>query len=124
MPAVAASASFFKVLGVHPALGRFYTEAEDRRGAGAPVVVISERLWRGQFGGAGDILGRSILLGSRPLTIIGVAPRGFTGMDLSAVDAWLPLHTGSADLVGKDSEWMTSYGWQWLRVVARLKPGA
>ncbi len=120
---VVATASYLRLLGVRPALGRFYGEGEDQPGAGVPVAVLSWRFWQNRFGGDQSVLGREVFLGSQTYRIIGVTPKGFNGVDLEAVDAWLPFHAAAPDLVGKGAEWRTTYNWQWIRVLARLKPG-
>ena len=88
--AMFATASYFRVLGVRPALGRFYTTDEDRIG-GAPVVVLSDRSWRSHFGRDPAIIGKRIRVGEETYTVIGVAPRAFTGIDLKPADLWIPL---------------------------------
>jgi hypothetical protein len=68
------TADFAKVLGIQPALGRFFTAEEDRP-TGPDVVVIGHVLWQERFGGRPDIVGQTMRLNSRPYTIIGVLPR-------------------------------------------------
>jgi predicted permease len=85
------SASFFGILGVRPALGRFYTAEEARPNSGAFVVVLSDHVWRAHLAADPDIVGRRILLGTTSFTVIGIAPRHFTGIDLETTDAWLPI---------------------------------
>jgi predicted permease len=70
-----ASASLFSVLGIRPALGRTYSEEEDKEGH--PVVVLSYNLWRSRFGGKADILGKAIDINRKPYAVIGVMPRSF-----------------------------------------------
>ena len=113
------SASFFGLLGVAPALGRFFTADEDRIGQPGRVV-LGYALWQRQFGGAPapDALGRVLHIGDVDYTVVGVAPRGFTGTELEPVDAWLSLHAVA------EERRLRSRGWYWLRVVARLRPGA
>lgn len=118
-----ATPPFFRLLGVQPAKGRFYGDEEDLPGAGQPVAVLSWRYWQRALGGADNAIGQRLFLGSQWYTVIGIAPKGFNGVDLSAVDAWLPFHAGASDIVGKSVEWRDTYNWQWLKVIARLKPG-
>lgn len=73
IPALLVSHQYFTVLGVQPALGRFFRPEEDRDGRD-DVVVLSNRLWRERFHADPQIVGRSILLNARPHTIVGVAP--------------------------------------------------
>ena len=106
-----ADADYFKVLGIDPIIGRGFLPGEDQ---GQPtVVVLSETLWRGRFGGDSGILGRTISLSGQPYTVVGVVPPNIAYP--GTVDAWLPLGYGLGRSSNRDSH---SYD-----VVARLKPG-
>jgi putative ABC transport system permease protein len=70
------SREFFSVLGVRPFLGRDFAAEDDRPGA-APTAIISYTLWQRKFAGAPDIIGKTIQLNSRPVSVIGVMPSGF-----------------------------------------------
>jgi putative ABC transport system permease protein len=85
-----ANANYFAVLGAKPLLGRFYTAQEDSRDGGAPVAVVAEAFWRNQLGGDQNVLGKEITIERTKLTIIGVVGGGFRGVDLDAVDVWVP----------------------------------
>lgn len=87
----AASASYFRVLGVRPVRGRVYTDDEDGLESSAPVVVVSDAFWQRELGGDTRAVGRTIKLGTQQYTVIGIMPPGFTGIDLDAVDVWRPL---------------------------------
>ena len=119
-----ATAGFFPLLGIRPVAGRFYTPEEDRAGAGSAVVVLSEQFWRRRFGGDPAALGTSIRLGSTLFTVIGVAPRGFTGIELNQVDGWIPVGSGAREMLGPNEEWAGTRNWEWVRVLGRLEPGA
>lgn len=67
---------FLRVLGIHPVMGRFFTEEEDRPGAPS-LAILSYSAWQKRFGGSLDVLGRRLVLNSVPHTVIGVLPRGF-----------------------------------------------
>jgi putative ABC transport system permease protein len=82
------SASFFRVIGAQPVIGRWFTEAEDRAGA-ERVVVVSESYWRRRLGGSSSILGSTLTLDGSAHTVVGVAPMSFG--ELWRVDAWVPL---------------------------------
>ena len=86
-----ATATYWPMLGVRPQLGRFYSADEDRVRQAAPVVVLSDHLWRTQFAADPSIVGKSVKLDENRYTVVGVAPRGFTGTDLEPIDAWIPL---------------------------------
>jgi predicted permease len=117
------SASFFTVLGARPALGRFFLADEDVEPVGAPVVVISHALWKRRYDGALSAIGREIRIGIRHYRIVGVAPKGFTGTQLGAVDVWIPITSGAGFRFAEGS-WASSRGTSWIRVFARLAPGA
>jgi len=103
-------AGFFRVLGVAPALGRGFTREEDVPG-GAPVVVLSQSLWMGHFGGDPEILGKRVALKGEPYTVIGVMPAGFRSTE--EADLWTPLRPSTTGEGGG-----TNYG-----IVVRRKPG-
>lgn len=115
------TANYWPLLGVQPALGRFFTAEEDRFG-GAEVAVISHRRWMSRYGGRADALGSTIDFGYGPYTIIGVTPEGFTGVDLQPVDFFAPFMTAGEKMQG-GTEWVEERGWFWLRAIARIAPG-
>ena len=119
---------FAPLLGVEPIRGRFFAAADDE--PGVPLTaVISYGFWRRHFGGAPDVLGRTIDLGfggffggGATVTVIGIMPQGFTGLDLERIDLWLPL-TATQDLRVGIPRWRDTAGFSFLRIVTRLKPG-
>ncbi|MGE5834191.1 MAG: ABC transporter permease [Acidobacteriota bacterium] len=114
------SADFFPLLGVQPALGRFYTDQENAPNAAVRVVVLSHAAWTNWFGGSGDALGRTVMLSDEPFSVIGIAPAGFTGAEWGSVDVWIPGNVLSSRIT---PDWATTYNAQWLKIVGRLKPG-
>jgi len=117
------SHEYLDVLGVRPALGRFFRPDEDGPQGATPVAVISYGMWQSRYGGAADVIGRSFLLDGTPLDIIGVTERGFIGVSSDAVDVWVPSSVPRDDfLVGRD--WRTSYGSAFAHYIGRLAPGA
>jgi predicted permease len=104
------SAGFFRVLGIHPLLGREISPDEDRPG-GPPVAVLSYPLWQHAFAGGSSIVGASITLRGEPYTVVGVMPSGF--QTNVATDVWTPLRPNTA---GEGSG-------QNYEVIGRLKPG-
>jgi predicted permease len=116
------SASYFPLLGVAPERGRFFRDDEDVPPIGAPVAIISHAFWERQFSGRADALGATLQLGDRQFTVVGIAPRDFTGVEYAAPDIWLPISSGgSMQFLGK--RWMTQSIVTWLRIYARIKPG-
>jgi predicted permease len=85
-----ASAGYFGLLGVTPAIGRFYSEQEAEVATSAPVAVISQALWRRQFDADSSVLGRELTVRSRRYTIVGVMGGAFRGVELDATDVWVP----------------------------------
>ena len=113
------SANFFDLLGIKPALGRFFLPGEEARAGGIPYVVLSYSLWQTRFAGDPAIVGKSIEFARHPFTVIGVAPAGFiNAMPGVRQDAWLPL-----DPLGTDTQRMTRRNADYLNVLGRLKPG-
>src|SRR5437867_1921075 len=116
---VLASATFFPLLGVRPALGRFFTAEEDRPG-GPALVVLSFGFWRSAFGGDSAFIGRQLQLGRGSYTVIGVAPDRFTGVELQNVDAWVPIAAATPELMGPSHMNRGSY---FLQIIGRLGSG-
>jgi predicted permease len=112
---------FFSLLGVTPELGRLFGSADDTPGAPG-IVVISHAVWQNDFGGDPHVVGRTIDFGHGPYVITGVAPPGFTGMDLARVDMWLPLRVANSQM-WSSWQWTDNRNMNWLRVLARLAPG-
>lgn len=88
-----ATHDFFETLGVRIPRGRDFTEPDDRRGAPL-VAIVSDRYWRRVLGEDPGVLGRTLVVSNRQVTIVGVAPPRFRGLNLAeAPDIYLPLHT-------------------------------
>jgi putative ABC transport system permease protein len=107
------SASYFRVLGVSPALGRDF-QASDDQPNGPQVAILSDALWRRRFGGDSTIVGREVRLDDDSYTVIGVMPSGFDNVLAPSADLWSPL------------QYDMSQGRAWghhLRMVGRLQPG-
>ncbi|HEY2800272.1 MAG TPA: ABC transporter permease [Chthoniobacterales bacterium] len=85
------SENFFNLMGVKPALGRFYNAAECRPDANIPVAVASYPFWK-RLGGRPDLIGKPITVNGQAFILIGVTPEGFSGVSaLLAPDLWFPL---------------------------------
>ena len=113
----AVTANFFQTLEVQPALGRFFSEAEDRPG-GAQVIVLSYRLWQRHFGSDPNIVGKAIRFNGDSSTVIGVAPRDFDfyGRENQNNDFFVPLGYLA------DRAFMRDRSEHMVAVTARLKP--
>ncbi len=116
------SGNYFAVLGVQPHLGRLFTQDDDRGPGAHRVVVISYRYWERRFGGDPQVIGRTIAINGHPMTIIGVAPREFHGIEPGASpDIRVPISM-QAEMHASKSRLDSPREW-WLQIIARVKPG-
>lgn len=110
------STNYFSTLGVNPALGRLIGPEDGNPGSSADVAVVSWSYWQNRFNSDRAIVGRQISDGRHTLTIVGVAPRGFVGLEpANPQDIWSPL------TAHRPSNATTAQ--YWLKLAARLKPG-
>jgi predicted permease len=117
------SDNYFSALGVRPALGRFFAPDEVLHAGGAPVAVISHRLWQSHFRGAPDVIGHTVRINGRELTVIGVTPDEFQGTTVGLqFDAWLPATL--APVVATGSTEIENRGVRGYGVIGRLKASA
>jgi predicted permease len=116
----AVSGNYFSALALVPASGRLISDSDDRPGA-TPVAVIGYDYWQRRFGGA-DVAGRPLVLNGFPVTIVGVAPRGFHGTLQVAEghDVIVPLSVYASVTRWGDTE---NPNYWWLLMMGRLKPG-
>jgi predicted permease len=116
------SGDFFNVLGVRPLLGRVFTAADDQHGCGSPGAVISYAFWQREFGAESSAVGNILRLEGHPVTIVGVTPANFFGMDVGrSYDVAIPLCAEQL-ILGEKSVFSRRDGW-WLAAIGRLKPG-
>src|SRR5262249_20267447 len=108
--------------GVAPARGRLFTAAEGDPERPAAVALVSWEIWQRELGGGADVLGKVLAVGKDAYAVVGVLPRGFTGVDLEGVDLWLPI--GAAGRLQAGPGWSRNDGMYFLSLVARLRPGA
>lgn len=114
--ATAVGAGFFEIVGTRPALGRIFRPDEDRPGRNQ-VVILSDGFWKRQFGGAPDVVGRTLRLDGSAFEIVGVMPPEFSirSWAATAYDAWVPVaYSDEARAVRENHN---------AQVVARLKEG-
>jgi predicted permease len=119
---VFANSDYFRVLGTDPALGRFFGVAEDGEVPSSDVVVLSHGFWQRRFAGDPAVLGKTIRIGPRDLTVIGVARDGFSGVDPRRVDVWIPIAQAEVYHVANPG-WSSHWGNIWVRIHTRLVPG-
>jgi predicted permease len=130
----AVSASFWRLFDARPALGRFFTPDEDRVPDGTSVAVLGYGFWQTSYGGRTDVLGQSLTIGSRTYTIIGVAPKDFTGVLMSSQAAFVPITAQASasfgqgalfdgPMGGRRPSYYAAHNIQWMEMLARRKPG-
>jgi len=117
------SHSFFDVLKVQPAAGRFFRADEDQVADSRPVVVLSYRLWQERFGGDRTLVGRTLRLNNRDCVVVGVAERGFDGATMLGADVWMPMAMVGTARGGLGATLLASPRAVWHTAIGRLKPG-
>ena len=120
-----ADAAYFSMIGVPMQLGRGFSPQEDTLGRRAPVVVLSNSLWRRRFAADPAILGREVILNNGRYTVIGVTAPAFHGVSRGiASEFWLPLSLTDEIMPDlKAAELRGQRNAQWLCLTARLQPG-
>jgi predicted permease len=117
------SGSFFQVLGLRPAHGRLFTPDDDRTPSRHPVVVLGHAFFERRFGGDPAVVGRTVAVNNHAMTVVGVAPRGFNGVELgTAIDVYVPLamqNEVQPTWGNRLGEWRS----RWLVCMARLRDG-
>ena len=121
------TANYFDLLGVRPAQGRTFRLDEEEAGGPHDVTVLSNGFWRRHFSGDPDVLGRTVVVNGSPFTLIGVAPPGFEGIEISddaPVALWLTL--GAMPEAAPEAKGFLTdrFSSGWIRTVGRLAPGA
>ena len=107
---------FFSTLGVRPLLGRDFVAGEDlAEGSGPTVAIISYGFWRSDFAADPHIIGRTIRLDNKPVTVVGVLPRDFEFAPEGSALLWVPLHINAYTAAARNA--------RWLNVIGRLTPG-
>jgi predicted permease len=113
-----ATGNYFDLLGVQPAVGRFFHEADVHGPNSAPYMVLSDRLWRSAFNADPGVVGTKVRLGKDPFTVLGVAPPQFHGTErFEWPDYWIPVVNHI------DAEYLRDRTGHPLTVLGRLKPG-
>jgi hypothetical protein len=111
--------NYFDVLGIKPALGRLIAPGEGEPGGYDPMIVLSYSYWQSRFGANPAIIGKSVRLNGKPMTVVGVAQKGFQGSyRFLHAQAFLPLNA----FEGAKYLW-TSRRYRSLCVLGRLRPG-
>jgi putative ABC transport system permease protein len=116
------SGNYFDVLGVQPAVGRVFTQEDDRVPGAQPVVVLSNSYWKRRFGGDPSVLNKVLLINNVEMTVVGVSQASFSGVQVGQnPDLFVPLMMTQQMMLNAD----TLDGWDdyWMKVLARRKPG-
>jgi predicted permease len=119
------SGNYFQVLGVTAAVGRTILPGDDTTALGHPVVMLSYRYWQSRFAGDPSVLNRNVVVNSHNFTVIGVAARGFDGIEPGSVTQLFAPVTMKAWMTpnGAGLEELNDRRSSWLQVLGRLKPG-
>jgi predicted permease len=115
----------FAVLGIQPALGRFFAPEEGQTPETHPVVALGHSFWESRLGGDPDVLGRSIRVGGTLFTVVGVAPRELQSLTAPGftMDMWAPYQMAGVLSIDGDGYEFDQRGSQSVFVRARLQPG-
>ncbi|HWT65166.1 MAG TPA: ABC transporter permease, partial [Terracidiphilus sp.] len=115
------SGNYFRVFGLRPAAGRFFADADDQKGA--PVTaVMSYETWQQDYSGDSSVVGSTFAVNTKPVTVIGIAPKGFYGDRLSSQPPKFYLPLESMDpVLGAPYEHIPEVSWAY--VIGRLRPG-
>lgn len=117
------SANYFEVLGLRPALGRFFLPEEDRGVGQHAVAVVSHGFWQERLGGDPDAVGSTIRLNREPFTVVGVTPEEFRGHTTGvAPRVWVPIMQVTS--MGYSAELFQQRGSNWFSVLGRLGAAA
>ncbi|KAA6461184.1 ABC transporter permease [Acidobacteria bacterium AB60] len=124
------SGNYFRGLGVRTQAGRGIEDSDDAAPGSGPVAVISDNFWRSRFASAPNVVGRTIRVNTIPLTIVGVAPAGFTGAysAQSVPDIFLPFSmqpvvAPEAERPSGGPSLLTNTDLWWVMVMGRVRPG-
>jgi macrolide transport system ATP-binding/permease protein len=115
------SGNYFRVFGLNPAAGRLFVDADDQQGAPF-TAVMSYDTWKEDFGGDPSIIGSTFWMSTKPVTIIGVAPRGFYGDRISPHPPKYYLPLESMDKV-LGAPYLHDPEVHWAYIIGRVKPG-
>jgi putative ABC transport system permease protein len=110
------TSNFFSTLGVKPIVGRDFVAADElTQGAGPTVAMLSYNFWRSDFSADPNVIGRTVRLDNKAITVVGVLPRDFEFAPAASPPIWVPLHTNAYMATARNA--------RWLEVIGRLAPG-
>ena len=118
------SRSWFSVLGVRLHAGSDFGAEDHRLGEPAKSAIVSWSFWREQLGGDVAALGQTIRVDGQPVTVRGIAQKGFSGIDIDVTDVWLPIEGVTGFQSARGQAWYEQWGIIAFRVLARLPEGS
>lgn len=115
------SGNYFRVFGLSPEAGRLFTDADDRKGA-AYTAVMSYDAWKEDYAGDPSVVGSTFFVNTKPVTVIGIAPKGFYGdrLDTHPPKFYLPMYAMDP-VIG--APYFNDPEVQWAYIIGRVKPG-
>jgi len=124
LPVLAASANIWQLFDSRPLVGRFFDAEEDSLPERSRVAVLGYGFWKSHYGGQREVVGEVLRIGRNGYTIVGVAPPEFAGFGLQQPAVIVPITAAaSGEAFGGDERVSRSYGYNWLTLVARRRPG-
>jgi predicted permease len=119
------SGNYYGALGVRPALGRAILPSDDGAPGSGAVVVISDALWTRAFGRSPEVIGRTIHLNLKPVTIVGVNPPEFTGAKSTHVspDVFFPFSMQPVIVPKAEGSLLGDADFWWMQMMGRVRPG-
>jgi putative ABC transport system permease protein len=116
------SGTYFPALGVGAAVGRTFTPDDDRTPGGHPVAMLTYSYWKTRFGGDPSIVGKTVVVNARNMTVVGVAQPDFNGVELGrTTQVFVPMMMKAQITPGWDA--LDDRRWRWVNAFGRLKPG-
>ena len=117
------SGNFFSMFGLKPALGRLLLPSEGETPMADPVIVLSYSYWKTRFGGSLGVVGKQVSVDGRSMTVVGVAPEGFTGLNpFVSIQGYMPL--AMMPIAGYPADIVSNRQNRTVFVMARLEQGA
>ncbi|GAB4359687.1 MAG: ABC transporter permease [Bryobacter sp.] len=121
-PVAIVTGNYFSALGLEPLAGRLLSPEDDRKRNAHPVVVLSAGYFERRFGGQASVIGQTVRINSQPYEVVGVAPRGFLGLEFDNVPSlYVPMAQKTAITLNWDG--MEDPNYYFLHVFGVLKPG-
>jgi len=114
------SGNYFQTFGLQPTAGRLFSDSDDAKGA-PMVAVMSHAAWESNYSGSASVVGSTLLINTKAVTVVGIAPEGFSGDRLSAMppELYLPIETMS---VISSASYIHDPNVSWLYLIGRVKP--